>query len=77
MANKKISELTADTAPTGDDLLATVNAPGGTPASRKVTINAVLHYSETFANTDLDAIRDDFNQLIDQIEQENTHHTIS
>ena len=34
----KISQLTADTSPTSDDLIMTVNDPGGTPASRKVTL---------------------------------------
>ena len=34
----KISALTADTAPTFDDLVATVTDPAGTPASRKVTL---------------------------------------
>lgn len=38
MADTKISELTADTSPTTDDLVVTVNNPGGTPANRKVTI---------------------------------------
>lgn len=38
MANTKISALTADAAPTTDDLIVTVNDPGGTPATRKVTI---------------------------------------
>lgn len=38
MANVKISALTADTAPTADDLVVTVNDPGGTPATRKATI---------------------------------------
>lgn len=38
MANTKISALTADTAPTADDLVVTVNDPGGTPATRKATI---------------------------------------
>jgi hypothetical protein len=42
MANVKISALTADTAPTSDDLVATVTDPAGTPASRKVTLaNAI------------------------------------
>lgn len=35
---KKFTELTADTAPTGDDLVAVANDPGGTPGSRKVTL---------------------------------------
>lgn len=38
MANTKISALTADAAPTADDLVVTVNDPGGTPATRKATI---------------------------------------
>ena len=38
MANTKISALTADTAPTADDLVVTVNDPGGTPATKKATI---------------------------------------
>jgi hypothetical protein len=38
MADTKVSALTADTAPTSDDLIYTVTDPGGTPASRKVTI---------------------------------------
>lgn len=42
MANKKITELTADTTPTSDDVIATVTDPAGTPASRKTTLaNAV------------------------------------
>jgi len=35
---KKVTELTADTVPTSDDLTMTVNDPAGTPASRKVTL---------------------------------------
>lgn len=38
MADTKLSALTADTSPTSDDLVYTVNDPGGTPASRKVTL---------------------------------------
>jgi len=38
MADKKITDLTADTSPTSDDLIVTVTDPGGTPASRKVTL---------------------------------------
>ena len=33
-----LTGLTADTSPTGDDLVYTVNDPGGTPAKRKVTL---------------------------------------
>lgn len=35
---KKVSELTALTAPAGEDLLYIVDDPSGTPASRKVTV---------------------------------------
>lgn len=38
MANSTITQLTADTTPTSDDLIVTVNNPGGTPANRKVTL---------------------------------------
>lgn len=45
MADTKLSALTADASPTSDDLIYTVNDPGGTPASRKVTIaNASLAF---------------------------------
>lgn len=43
MADQKITQLTADTTPTSDDLVVTVNDPAGTPANRKVTLaNLVL-----------------------------------
>lgn len=35
----KVSALTADTAPTGDDELLSINDPGGTPAERRITID--------------------------------------
>lgn len=38
MADKKVSELTAITNLSGDDLLLVVNDPNGTPDSRKVTV---------------------------------------
>jgi hypothetical protein len=38
LADTKISALTADTAPTQDDLIVTVTDPAGTPANRKVTL---------------------------------------
>lgn len=42
MADLKITGLTADTSPTSDDLIPTVNDPAGTPANRKVTLaNAI------------------------------------
>src|SRR3990167_8585232 len=37
-ADTKITAFTADTSPTTDDLVVTVNDPGGTPANRKVTL---------------------------------------
>jgi hypothetical protein len=39
MADKKVSELSAITNLSGDDLLLVVNDPNGTPVSNKVTIN--------------------------------------
>lgn len=42
MANVKVTELTADTSPTSDDLVATVTDPAGTPASRKVTATNLI-----------------------------------
>jgi hypothetical protein len=47
LADQKLSALTADATPSSDDLVYTVNDPGGTPASRKVTIanlNAALDH---------------------------------
>ena len=44
MADKKVSELSAITNLSGDDLLLVVNDPSGTPASRKVSL------SNLFAN---------------------------
>lgn len=46
MADVKITALTADTSPTSDDLLVTVNDPSGTPANKKVTLgNAITKAS--------------------------------
>lgn len=42
MADSKISGLTADTSPTTDDLLVTVNDPGGTPGNKKVTVASLF-----------------------------------
>lgn len=42
MADLKITQLTALTSPTTDDLLLVIDDPAGTPASRKVTISDVL-----------------------------------
>ena len=50
MADKKVTELTAITRVSGDDLLLVVNDPLGTPASRKVTL------SNFFANVSVDQV---------------------
>lgn len=42
MANLKISQLTADTTPTHDDLLVSVHDPAGTPVNKKVTIASLF-----------------------------------
>lgn len=57
MADTKISGFTADAAPTSDDLVATVNDPGGTPANRKVTLSNVAAFvaATGIAITDLPA----------------------
>lgn len=39
MPDLKITQLGEDTSPTLDDLLTTVNNPGGTPVNKKVTIS--------------------------------------
>lgn len=42
MADLKVTQFTADTSPTSDDLIPTINDPGGTPGNRKVTLaNAI------------------------------------
>jgi hypothetical protein len=41
----KITQLPADTAPTSDDLIVTVNDPGGTPENRKVTIGDLFSHA--------------------------------
>ncbi len=46
MPNLKISELTADTSPSTDDLIVTVNDPAGTPANKKVTVGNLLKIVE-------------------------------
>lgn len=42
MANQKITELTALTTPTTDDLLAAVDDPSGSPVTKKLTIGKLL-----------------------------------
>jgi len=39
MADKKVTELTAATSATADDLLMIVDDPSGTPASKKISLN--------------------------------------
>src|ERR1051325_8916566 len=48
MASEKISALTADTSPTSDDLIVTVNAPSGTPANKKVTLANLFFAMQTW-----------------------------
>lgn len=43
-AQVKVSALTADTTPTGDDLLLTVNDPAGTPGTRVTTVTQLGTY---------------------------------
>jgi hypothetical protein len=42
MANQKITELTALTTPAGEDLLAIVDDPAGTPVTKKITLTNLL-----------------------------------
>lgn len=49
MADKKVSQLTALTAPIGEDLLLIVDDPSGTPVSKKVTLNSF--FGSVAANT--------------------------
>lgn len=46
-ADIKVTQLPEDTAPTPDDLIITVNDPGGTPATRKATIANALGFVTT------------------------------
>lgn len=54
MADTEISNLTAITASAGEDLLAIIDDPSGTPASRKITLENFFDFSFTNANTGLD-----------------------
>jgi len=47
----KVTALTLDTAPTVDDLIMTVTDPGGTPASRRTTIQSIQNLLEITAKT--------------------------
>lgn len=50
MTNLKITQLTADTTPTSDDLVVTVNDAGGTPANRKVTAANLITKAHGLSN---------------------------
>lgn len=52
-ADTKITGMTADTSPTADDLVVTVNDPGGSPANRKSTLGNVLKLRTVATNTPL------------------------
>jgi hypothetical protein len=53
VADAKITSFSADTTPTVDDLVPTVNDPGGTPANKKVTIaNLVPSFGAASARVD-------------------------
>lgn len=43
-AQVKVSALTADTTPTGDDLILTVNDPAGTPGTKRTTVTQLGTY---------------------------------
>lgn len=49
MSDTKITALSADTAPTQDDLIVTVNDPAGTPANRKVALADLVNKSHETA----------------------------
>lgn len=49
MADSKLTALTEDTAPTGDDIVYVVNDPAGTPASRKVKLSNLRNSFTTTA----------------------------
>lgn len=58
MAAKKITEYTADASPTSDDLVLTVNDPGGSPANRKVTLaNLYAAFASWFTTVGVAAVR--------------------
>lgn len=42
MADQKITDLGLDTSPTIDDLLVTVDSPGGSPVDKKITVGSLI-----------------------------------
>lgn len=74
-ADIKITDLTADTAPTSDDLTVTVNSPGGTPATRKATLSNLSKglVSSNIPNTPVGNIAaDDVQEAINELDTEKT-----
>lgn len=65
MADSKLTALAEDTSPSADDILYSVNDPGGTPTSKKVTLSNLLKFvhglteNTTPATTDEVALIDD------------------
>lgn len=57
-ADTKMTGLTADTSPTSDDLIETVNDPAGTPANRKVTLANLLAAGNSGINAGTDVTAD-------------------
>jgi hypothetical protein len=49
MANKKITELTENTAPATEDLLVQVDDPSGVPLTKKVTVQNLLEVIPTLS----------------------------
>src|SRR5688500_6146234 len=67
MANLKFTELTEDTAPTFDDLIATANDPAGTPASKKVKLlNALGFDTNPQTGTSYTVLTSDFHKIVTQ-----------
>ena len=50
MADSKLTALTADTSPTSDDVAYVVDAPGGTPVSKKVTLANIIQKAHGLGN---------------------------
>ena len=67
MVDTKISGLTPDAAPTLDDLLVLVNDPGGTPGSRRATVQALLDLIEASIDLDSVTVTANFIDVITQI----------
>lgn len=58
MADAKVTELTALTTPTADDLLVVVDDPGGSPATKKVTVQNFLANAPAVTKTNADTLKD-------------------